>query len=166
MRNYLLTIIPIVLSIGLLVALRMNTPPQQTAIQIDGTEIITRGHNLHTSDSGFKAYKIGATTIYLAEKTTLTLEDASTNTPKLVLREGRIVTNGPIDIAIRNHVVRSIIPTTYIFYSWLDKLEVHALDGSSDYTLDTLHDDSTPVPTSHFNKDSSSAKSFYDWALK
>lgn len=165
MRNYLLAIIPMVLSIGLLVALRVNTPPQHAAVLLDGTEIVTRGHDLKTGDGEFRAYTIGSTTIYLAEKTTLTLEDASTNTPKLALREGRVVTTGPVDISIRSHIIHSEIPTTYIFYSWLDKLEVHALDGSLNYTLDTLHDDALPVQTQTFNKDGSSAKDFYDWAL-
>ncbi|MFA5946724.1 MAG: hypothetical protein WC813_01750 [Patescibacteria group bacterium] len=164
MKSRILAIIVILGSFGLLTYLRLNEPKQPSAYQIGGSETVRRGEDLKTAASGFKAYNIGATRISLAENTTLTLEDTSTNTPKLAMREGRVITTGPVDISVRDTTVHATGTMSFIFYSWLDKLDVVDITNKAAYSVDTLHNVTTPE-LYNFNPSASSARTFYEWAL-
>jgi hypothetical protein len=166
MRLYILAAIPIILSVGLLVALRVNEPKQSPAMQLGGSEVIRRGEDMHTGPGEMKAFEVNGATLYLAENTTVTLVDSS-STPKVALREGRIVTSGLVDISVRETVVHADSKTTFVFYAWLDKLDVSVLDGvTPGYSINTLTDTTDPTPLPVFHEAASAAKDFYAWVNK
>jgi hypothetical protein len=153
MRPYLIAAIPLVLSAGLLLALRLNIPHQYSAALIErrdaagsaldfSPETVARGMDFKTGGNEWKEYSItigsAVTTIALAENTDVTLVDASSPTPKFALRGGRVVINGPADVSARNVNVEMTYLANFVFYSWLDQLDFSVLGGTAKET-DSQH---------------------------
>ncbi len=157
-----------VLSLCLLTAIRVNTPKQGFAYLLQGEDHIARGEDMKTDDHSYLSYGLGygdqQKTLHLAERTTITLVDASTDVPRLALREGRVVTSGQMEITVRNTTIKTDGTMSFVFYSWLDKLEVINLTDGSAYSVNTLEENGPTTPFV-FNWETSAAKDFYAWAL-
>lgn len=119
---------------------------------------------MHTGPGEMKAFQVQGTEIYLAENTTVTLIDSWT-VPKLAIREGRLVTKGPVKITVRDTMTPAEGTATFVFYSWLEKLDVVEITTEMAYSVDTLNNSTTQQPY-NFDPQKSSAHDFYNWALE
>lgn len=180
MRSYLIAAIPIILSIGLLVGLRMNqpiAPPLKLVEQYkDGKglvvvepELSRRGETMQTISGVWRHYqyaKLGVVTdVYLYENTQVKLVATGDDGPYLQIIEGRMVVKGPSTVTVRDVKIPTTETSAFTFYPWLDKLDVAEISESPrSFSIDTLNSVTTQQ-LDNFDPENSSAAPFYTWAL-
>lgn len=127
-----------------------------------------------------KRFTFGAAVITLDENTDVSIVSDDASKPVINLVTGRIVIDGPLSVSIRDVTIATEGITTFVHYSWLNKVDVMVVDGTADIrqgdfssnvstgnavAVDTLPPYDELSPTT-FNLDASSAKVFYEWALE
>lgn len=137
---------------------------QQTAVLIGpGQFDWSRGETISSFDHQTPMeIKFGESKFWLDERTEVKLLDARAEHLTIDVLHGRIVAQGPITISTRELKTTIVTPTSFVHYSWLNKIEVAIIDGLA-------YEQSTLPPYSQtstlFNPATSSASAFYEQVL-
>lgn len=132
------------ISSALLVGKRLDMPwaggegagPQYAAELTKSTtsllpRTLSRGETVTTNTTTFAAYTLNnQCTVYLAENSSLLLEDGRDGYNVFNLLTGRVVAEGDCTFVTRETEVRISGKATLVHYSWLDELVVNAFSGS------------------------------------
>ena len=137
--NTLLVLIIVVLSTGLLVSQHIEAP-QLTAVLIGpGLQEWKRGETISSFDheTAMEIIFGGKARIWLDERTEIKLINAQTGNLTIDVLQGRIMATGPLTITTRELKTVISSPTSFVHYSWLNKIEVATI-GSEAYEQSTL----------------------------
>ncbi len=161
--NIFLIVIIVTLSTGLLISSHIEEP-QQTASIIGGEDQTwSRGQTISSFDHQTPMHiKFGDSEFWLDERTEVKLIDGRTGHLTIDVLQGRIVATGPLTISTRE--IKTVItsPTSFVHYSWLNKIEVAMIEGTA-YEQSTL----PPYEKNSFTFDpiGSIANEFYNQVL-
>lgn len=126
------------LSTALLVVQHFDAP-QQLATLVGTNELSwSRGQTISSFDQTTPlAIQFGDSRFWLDERTEVKLIDGRDGSLIIDVLQGRIVATGPLTISTRE--IKSVIegPTSFVHYSWLNKIEV-AIIGGEAYEQSTL----------------------------
>lgn len=175
--DWILVILIVAISAGLLVFNRLDTEPHLSATNVETNETIARGEIIKTADE-YATFKISESTVHLSKNTELKLVDGRKGQIDLQLIQGRIVINGSATISIREVDITAQGQVSIVHYSWLDEIEVATMQGQSQLQYNnkttTLENESirmqtlTPyiIENIEFNPNESSEADFYAWVLE
>jgi hypothetical protein len=129
--------------------------------------------NILTCSQEYKKVTFGTSTIWMDENTSLVVADSREGIETLTFYGGRIVVNGPVTLHVRDLTFAISNKGTFVNYSWLNRLDVFAIEGDvlgtsaivssgTAVRFDTLvpYDDSETI---NANYKESSAAAFYSW---
>ncbi len=136
--------------------------------------------NVQTCAGQREKITFGSSTIWLDENTALIVTNNRISEESLSIRGGRIVSSGPVKITNRDTTFSSTGLMTIVDYSWLNRVDVLAIDGdafviqsalsitvpiNSAMSFDTILPYEAPKMV-EFNRDSASTIDFYNWASR
>ena len=137
--NTLLVLIIVALSTGLLISQHIEEPQLSAVLIGPGLQEWTRGETISSFDNNTPMEIIfgGEVRIWLDERTEIKLIDGREGSLTIDVLQGRIVATGPLTISTRD--IKTVIssPTSFVHYSWLNKIEVATIDGEA-YEQPTL----------------------------
>lgn len=137
--NTLLALIIVVLSTGLLINQHLNSPQLTAVLLGPGLQEWSRGETISSFDHSAPMEIIfgGEVKIWLDERTEVKLIDARAGRLTVDVLQGRIIATGPLTVTTRE--VKTIVdsPTSFVHYSWLNKIEVATINGDA-YEQSTL----------------------------
>jgi hypothetical protein len=162
--NIFLLVIIALLSTGLLISQHFDAP-HQTAISLeDNTKSWKRGETIGSFGEVAPLEVIfgGEVEMWLDERTEVKLIDGRVGHLTVDVLQGRIVAHGPLIISTRDLKTIVTTPTSFVHYSWLNKIEVAPIGGQA-YSQSTL----PPYEKSDivFDPTTSQAADFYQQVL-
>ncbi|MFA6130678.1 MAG: hypothetical protein WC730_00220 [Patescibacteria group bacterium] len=137
-----------------------------------------RGDDISTfTESSPLHLVLGTADIWLDENTELEIIDGREGQETVNLLQGRMVVDGELMIATREILTTVSGTTSMVHYSWLNELEIAAIDGETMVTFDdqqiALSNQAIKINTLSyvqkeiiFNPEDSSRSSFYKTVLK
>jgi hypothetical protein len=177
----------ITLSTALLIGFRFDAiwaggngyQTHQSAYDVAETEY-KRGETVSSGEEELIYLELGESSIWLDKNTEVKLIDGRAGHLRIDVIQGRVIVIGELEIQTRELITTVSGTTTLIHYSWLDELEITAIDGSTlvtapqmstipldnqiTYQFDTL----SPYffeTSGAFNPNNSEAAKFYDQIL-
>ncbi|NBX50808.1 hypothetical protein EBT25_12920 [bacterium] len=144
---------------------------------------LQRGEVIATDARTFSSYQVqNRCTVDLAENSSLLFQDGRINSHVFGFLTGRIVAHGDCTFVIREMEISTSGTATLVHYSWLDKVIVKALEGSTvvsqgtdvttaltpegpAYRFSTLPPDLTHEETVFSFEQDNLVSSFYTWSL-
>jgi len=176
LRNYtniILAVAVLGISTGLLFAHRFDTEPHQPAC-INET-CFSRGEIISSDET--QLVTLGDSSIWMEENTEIKVINGMLGEELINVIQGRIVVKGDLSIQTREVFTRIIGVSSFVHYSWEDRIEIAEIEG--DVVIETATDQKiidgavslqtlAPYETNEiqFDPENSSAKLFYQKALE
>lgn len=85
--------------------------------------------NILTCSGERKKVTFGLSTIWMDENTSLVIANRATGSESLTFYGGRIVVQGPLILRVREREYVLAGKATFVNYSWLNRLDVFAIEG-------------------------------------
>ena len=137
--NTLLVLIVVMLSTGLLISQQFSTPQLKAVLIGPGLQEWSRGETITSFDreTPMKIIFGSVTEIWLDTRTEIKLVDGREGHLTIDVLQGRIIATGPLTISTREVKTHIDSPTSFVHYSWLNKIEVAVINDEA-YEQSTL----------------------------